>query len=153
MKQSKLVSVMFAFCLSCSMVVMAQEKGNWRAAGSTARSITGDVTISNEKIAINFATFPVSQIRALQPAEIKAAFDLDGNPTGTGSLYKLNIPATQKFLKKNSLCGAEDTQWMVTYLAGRDLQIAFFSASQVPLFTPEAIATTTNLCGIYTYVK
>jgi hypothetical protein len=153
MKQSKLFCVMLAFCLSCSMSVLAQERGNWRAASSNARSITGDLSLSAEKILISFTTFPIAQIRPLQPGELKAAFDLDGDAIGTGSLYKLNIPATQKFLKKNSLCGGEDTQWMVTHVVGHDLQVAFFSGSTAPVFTPEAIATTTNLCGIYAYVK
>jgi hypothetical protein len=132
---------------------MAQERGTWRAASKTAQSITGDVSISTEKLSINFVTFPVAQIRSLNPAELKAAFDLDADPTGVGSLYKLNIPGEKKFLHKNSLCGGDDTQWMVTYAAGRSLQLAFFSGPAMPVFTPEAIATTTNLCGTYAYVK
>jgi hypothetical protein len=153
MKQSRFFYVTLAFCLSCWVSIVAQERGNWRAASSTARSITGDIALSAEKILIGFTTFPIAQIRPLQPGELKAAFDLDTDPAGTGSLYKLNIPASQKFLKKNSLCGGEDTQWMVTHVVGHDMQVAFFSGAQVPLFTPEAIATTTNLCGIYAYVK
>ena len=153
MKQSKAFAVVVIFALTCITTLAAQEHGNWRAASSTARSITGDLNIATDKITLNFAIFTVSQIRALQPAEIKATFDLDGEPAGTGSLYKLNIPATQKFLKKNSLCGDETTQWMVTWAAGHNLQVAFFSGGPVPLFTPEAIATTTNLCGVFTYVK
>jgi len=153
MKQSKYFAAALALTLTCITTLAAQERGSWRAASSNAKSITGDLTLSVEKILISFTTFPIAQIRPLQPAEIKAAFDLDGEATGTGSLYKLNVPATQKFLKKNSLCGAEDTQWMVTHAVGHDLQVAFFSGPQVPIFTPEAIATTTNLCGIYAYVK
>ena len=153
MKQSKYFAAALALTLTCITTLAAQERGSWRAASSNAKSITGDLTLSVEKILISFTTFPIAQIRPLQPAEIKAAFDLDGEAAGTGSLYKLNVPATQKFLKKNSLCGAEDTQWMVTYVAGHNLQVAFFSGAPVPVLTPEAIATTTNLCGIYAYVK
>ncbi len=140
--------------LTLSTFASAQQvRGTWRATSKNAQSITGDVAISAEQMEIGFVIFPVSQIRALEPAEVKAAFDLDGEPAGTGSLYKLNIPATQKFLKKNSLCGDETTQWMVTYVAGRTLQLAFFSRAAVPKFTPEAIATTTDLCGVYTYTR
>lgn len=153
MKQSKLLSVTLAFCVTSSIGVLAQERGNWRAASSNARSITGDLSLAAEKILISFTTFPIAQIRPLQPAELNAAFDLDAGAAGTGSLYKLNIPATQKFLKKNSLCGADDTQWMVTHVTGHDLQVAFFSGAAVPIFTPEAIATTTSLCGVYVYVR
>ena len=144
---------MFAVALAFTCTLAAQERGNWRAVSSNARAITSDISLAAEKIQIGFTAFPISWIRPLQPAELKAAFVFDGDSAGTGSLYKLNIPATQKFLKKNSLCGADDTQWMVSYLAGRELQIAFFSGSKVPDLTPEAIANTTNLCGVYTYVK
>ena len=117
MKPSK----MFAVALAFTCTLAAQERGNWRAVSSNARAITSDISLSAEKIQIDFIAFPISWIRPLQPAELKAAFVFDGDAAGTGSLYKLNIPATQKFLKKNSLCGADDTQWMVTYLAGREL--------------------------------
>jgi hypothetical protein len=151
MKRS--VCAILAISLSCSTHLRAQERGTWRAASKTAQSITGDVSISTEKLSINFVNFPVAQIRSLKPAELKAAFDLDADPTGTGSLYKLNIPGEKKFVRKNSLCAGEDTQWMVTYVSGHSLQLAFFSGDQMPVFTPEAIATTTNLCGTYAYAR
>jgi hypothetical protein len=131
----------------------AQEKGNWHAASSTAKSITGDLTISAEKLSINFFGFPIAQIRALQPAEVSAAFDLDSAAGGTGNLYRLSIPGTTRFLHKNTLCGSEDTQWMATYVAGRSLQIVFFSGPKMPILTPEAIATSTDVCGTFSYVK
>jgi hypothetical protein len=131
----------------------AQEKGNWHAASSTARSITGDVTISNQKISINFSGFPIAQIRGLQPSEVGVAFDVDGAAGGSGNLYRLSIPGTTRFLHKNTLCGNEDTQWMATYVVGRSLQLAFFSGQKMPVFTPEAIAASTDLCGTFSYVK
>lgn len=150
MKFHKLVAV----TLALSTTLFAQQiRGSWRATSKNAQSITGDVAIAAEKIQISFTILPISQIRALQPAEIRAAFDLDGEPEGVGSMYKVNIPATQKFIKKNSLCGGETTEWMVTYVAGRQLRIAFFSGAKPPTFTPDAIATTTDLCGIYSYAK
>ena len=153
MKQTKLLGTILAFAFLHTVTAIAQEKGSWRAASSTARSITGDIAFATEKLTINFAIFPISQIRALKPEELKATFDLDGDIAGTGNMYKVNIPAKQKFLRKNSLCGAEDTQWMVTYVVGRDLHLALFSGQKVPAFTPEAIATTTDLCGVYNYVR
>ena len=149
----RILCAILALSLSGSALLFAQERGNWHAASKTAQSITGDVSISIEKLSINFVTFPIAQIRPLNPAELKAAFDLDGDPTGTGSLYKLNIPGDKKFLHKNSLCGGEATQWMVAYASGHTLQLAFFSGDPMPVFTPEAIATTTSLCGTYTYLK
>ena len=55
----------------------AQDKGYWRAVSSNANDITGDLTISDSKLAINFASFPLAQIRKLQPAEWSAIFDAD----------------------------------------------------------------------------
>ena len=140
--------------LVCSLPVTAQEKGNWRAASSTAQSITGDITFSEEKLSINFSGFPIARIRSLQPAELNAVFEPGSGPDrGTGSLYRLSIPAAKKFLHRNTMCGAEETQWMATLVAGHTLQLAFFSGPKPPVFTPDAIANTTSLCGTYTYAR
>ncbi len=140
--------------LTCSVVVAAaQEKGGWRATSSTARAITGDVAFSDEKIAINYASFPVAQIRELTPAEITAAFNAESSAGGSGNLYRLSIPAEKTFLHKNTLCGSEETQWVATFIAGHHLQLAFFSGPQMPVFTPDALANTTNLCGTFSYVR
>ena len=152
----KHLSTLLALLL-IALPLPAQERGYWRATSNTARSITGDLTLAEEKLIINFVAFPVSRIRALQRAEIGALFDTDTNApaaaTGNASLYRLNIPATRKFLRKNTLCGTEDTQWMVTYVAGHDLRVAFFSNPNPPLLTPEAIASSTDLCGTFSYTR
>ncbi len=133
--------------------VAAQEKGNWRAAGNTAKHITGDITFAGQKIAINFSAFTVAQIHDLQPVETAALFPGQSATNGSGSLYRTSIPAAKTFLHHNTLCGSEDTQWIATYVSGRDLQLAFFSGSQMPVFTPDALANTTNLCGTFAYVR
>jgi hypothetical protein len=152
MKRLKLLCAVVGW-VACTTVGMAQEKGNWRAASKTAASTTGDVAFTNEKISINFASFPIAQIRALQQVEIGAMFDSDSTAGGSGNLYRLSIPAVKKFLHKNSLCGDEETQWMTTYVHGRTLELAFFSGATMPVFTPDAIANATNLCGIYSYSR
>jgi hypothetical protein len=139
--------------LICCLTLTAQEKGMWRAASSNARSITGDVALSDEKITIDFSTFTMVRIRALDKSELSAAFDADANKNGSGSLYRLNVPSSRKFLRKNSLCGAEDTEWMATYVVGRSLQLAFFSGQKPPLLTLDALANSSDLCGTYAYVN
>jgi hypothetical protein len=139
--------------LVCCVMAAAQDKGDWRASSSTARSITGDVALSEEKIFINFLGFTVARIRGLEQAEASALFDPDGTAVGNGSLYRLNVPGEKKFLHKNSLCGSDDTQWMVTYVAGRSLQLAFFSGAKPPVFTPDALANSTEMCGKFGYVR
>ncbi len=138
---------------ACYAYVQAQELGYWRATSSTAQSVTGDVGLSETKISINFANFPVVRARDLQAGEISSVFDVDSNSGDKGRLYKLNIPASKKFMHKNTLCGGEDTQWMVTYVERNSLQIAFFSGQKAPVFTLDAISNSTNLCGTYTYTR
>lgn len=153
MKQWQSVAVMVASVLACCVPATAQEAGPWRAASKTASSITGDVALSDSRMAINFVTFTIARIRDLEPGEVSAVFDADANAGGRGHLYRLSIPADRKFLHKNTLCGSEDTQWMAAFVGGRDLHIAFFSGPKMPVFTPEAMANTTDLCGTFLYTR
>jgi len=135
------------------LTLPAQEKGNYRAVSKNAKSLTGDIAFANDKLFINFAGFTIAQIRSLTPAELAATFDADPATPATGNLYRTDIPAGRKFLHNNSLCGGEDTEWVLTYLSGRNLQLAFFSTIQMPVLTPEALTNSPNLCGIYTYTR
>ncbi len=141
------------FIAACSFPASAQDRGNWRAASSTAKSITGDIAITDGKLYINFFPFTLAQIRKLQPAETGAVFVGEGNGGGAGALYRLSIPASKRFLRHNSLCGSEETQWMVTSLVGGSLDVAFFSGSDMPVLTPEAMANSTDLCGTFSFVR
>jgi hypothetical protein len=151
MKCLKLLGALLACSLSFSVPLVAQDTGYWRAAGNTAKSITGDVALTSEKISINFSTYWIAQIRALTPAELSATFGLDANAPGTGNLYRLRIPSDKKLLHKNTLCGGEDTQWLATYSTGRTLQLAFFSTSKMPVLTAEAMTNNSDLCGVFQY--
>ena len=151
MKRFKRLSVVFACSLSCFLPALAQEAGYWRAASTTAKHITGDVALSDEKISINFSTYWIAQIRALTPAELSAAFGADA--PGSGNLYRLSIPSDKKLLHKGTLCGGEDTQWLATYSTGRALQLAFFSTSKMPVLTTEALTNNSNLCGVFGYSR
>jgi hypothetical protein len=137
--------------LACWLPCNAQDKGYWRAASSTANSITGDIALSDTKVTINFAVFALVQARRLNPGEVGAAFDADVNAGGTGVLYRLTVPAAKRFLHHNTLCGTEQTQWMATFVSGRTLQVAFFSGSDAPVFTLDALRNSTDLCGTFTY--
>jgi hypothetical protein len=153
MKRFQLLSVVFVCSLSCALPAVAQDAGYWRAASTTARHITGDVALSDEKISINFSTYWIAQIRTLTPAELSAAFNVDASAPGSGNLYRLSIPSDKKLLHKSTLCGGEDTQWLATYATGRTLQMAFFSTSQMPVLTAEALSNNSNLCGIFGYTR
>ncbi len=136
----------------CSAAARAQEdRGLWFAAGTNAHAITGDITIGEAKVTLNFATFPLAQIRRLKPVEVSAVFDADVNAGIEGTLYRLHVPPGKYIVKKNTLCGGEETQWMATYATGHMLKVAFFSGDDMPVFTFDAISTSTTLCGTYTY--
>jgi len=139
--------------LACAVSCAAQDKGYWRAASNTAESITGDIALSNSKVTIDFSGFPLVAVRALKPAEVSAVFDADVNANPSGALYRVSIPATKRFLHHNTLCGDEDTDWMATFVSGKELQVAFFSGSDSPVFTMDAISHSTALCGTYFYSR
>ena len=131
----------------------AQDGGAWIAASTNATSITGDIAIAKEKVSIDYISFPLASIRPLKPVEVSAVFDADVNAGISGMLYRLRVPAAQRFLKKNRLCGDEDTQWMATYVAGHTLEVAFFSGDDMPVFTFDAISKSTALCGTFAYAR
>jgi hypothetical protein len=130
-----------------------EDRGYWRAASSNALAITVDVNIGELKVTINFATFALAPIRRLKPVEVSSMFDADVNAGIEGSLYRLMVPARKYIVRKNTLCGDEDTQWMATYAAGRTLKVAFFSGDDEPVFTFDAIQKSTALCGTYVYAR
>ncbi len=136
---------------SCIAARAQEDRGLWRAASTNAHAITGDVTIADAKVTLNFLTFPLAAIRRLKPVEVSAVFDADVNAGIEGTLYRLRIPAAQFIVRKNTLCGNEDTQWMATYVTGHTLRVAFFSGDDMPSFTFDAMQNTTALCGKYTY--
>ena len=152
------VTTFFALALLFAAPSIAQERGSWSPASKTAQSITGDVTFNGDRMTINFFGLTIAEIRPLKSEEASAAFS-DASalePGGTGHLYRLSIPGDKRFLHKNTLCGSDETQWMATYVSGRSgkhLEIAFFSNATPPVFTPEALRDSPNLCGTFAYVR
>ena len=137
----------------CSLSSAAQDQGYWRAASSMAETVTGDIAISSTKLTINFASFPIVQVRRLKPAEVSAVFDADVHAGIEGTLYRLSIPANKRFLRRNTLCGDETTTWMATYVSGRSMQVAFFSGDREPVFKFGVISNSPAFCGAYTYAR
>ena len=152
MRKRILLGAAACLALVCSLSSAAQDKGYWRASSSTAEAITGDIAISENKLTINFTGFVLAPIRKLGADEVAAAFDADVNTAGSGNLYRLSVPAAKRFLHHNTLCGTADTQWMATYVDEGTLRVAFFSGSDAPVFTFDAIANSTALCSTFTYV-
>ena len=139
-----------AMCLA-ARVSAQEDRGLWSATSTNAHAITGDITIGEAKVTLNFFMFPLAQIRRLKPVEVSAVFDADVNAGIEGTLYRLRIPGGQNFMHKNTLCGGEDTQWMATYVTGHTLKVAFFSGDDMPVFTFDAMQNTTTVCGSFVY--
>ena len=139
--------------LACSLSCAAQDKGYWRAASTETTKMTGDISITESKLTINFVKFPLAPIRRLKPVEVSAVFDADVNAGIGGDLYRLRVPANKPIVQHNTLCGGEDTQWMATYVMGRTMRVAFFSGDEMPVFTFDAISKSTDLCGTFAYSR
>ena len=140
-------------CIAGSVPAIAQDKGYWRAASSNANQITGDIVISDTKLTIDFLGYSLASIRKLTQAEAGVAFDVDVNAAGGGNLYRLSVPGDKRFLHKNTLCGSEETQWMVTYVQASTLHVAFFSGANMPVLTGEALSNSNDVCGIFSYSR
>jgi hypothetical protein len=156
MKRSvrRIAVIVLVLAAMCGASARAQEdRGYWRAASTNALAITGDMNIGELKVTIDFLTFPLAPIRRLKPVEVSSMFDADVNAGIEGSLFRLKVPAAQRFLHKNTLCGSEDTQWMATYVGGKTMQVAFFSGDDEPVFTFDAVQKSSALCGVYTYAR
>ena len=128
-----------------------EDRGLWRAASTNAHAITGDIAIAEAKLTINFLVFPLAAIRRLKPVEVRAVFDADVSAGIEGTLYRLHVPPHQNIVRKNTLCGGEETQWMATYATGHTLKVAFFSGDDMPVFTFDTMQNATTLCGTYVY--
>lgn len=153
MKRQILTGAAFGLLLAGSMSAVAQEQGYWRAASSNANAITGDITIGSSRVTIDYFTFTLAPIRKLKPVEVSSVFDADVNAGIEGMLYRLKVPPGQRFMHKNTLCGDEETQWMATYVAGRTLNVAFFSGDDEPVFTFDAIQHSSAVCGAFSYSR
>ena len=147
------VLVLVVVAMAWPVVGGAQEKGYWRAASQTAKSITGDVSFTKEKVTINLSSYWIAQIRTITPEEAGAAFGAESVDGGSGNLYRLSIPGDMKFLRKNTLCGGEDVQWAVTYVVGHRLAMDLFSSKQMPVLTAAGLKDAPNLCGTFFYMK
>ena len=148
----KFVAVVMGLLL-CAGAARAQELGYWRAESSTAKSITGDISFGSEKMSINFYLTTIAEIRALKGEEVASVFDIAADSGAQGKLFRVSIPGSKVFLHKNKLCGSDDTQWVATFVSGKEMQVAFFSGSQMPVFTRDAISNSSDLCGTFTYVR
>lgn len=143
-----------AAMLSGAARARAQEdRGAWMPSSANAKAITGPIVIAEGKVTLDYWIFPMAMIRRLKPVEVSSVFDADVNAGISGTLYRLRVPAAQRFERKNTLCGDQDAQWMATYVTGKKMNVAFFSGDDVPQFTFGAIQNSSALCGTFGYTR
>ncbi len=130
-----------------------EDHGAWMSASTNARAITGDMVIADGKVTIDYWIFPLAIIRRLKPVEVSSVFDADVNAGISGTLYRLRVPAAQRFEHKNTLCGEEDAQWMATYVTGKKMEVAFFSGDDIPVFSFDAVQKSSTLCGTFAFTR
>ncbi|MGA2570623.1 MAG: hypothetical protein ABSF23_08900 [Terracidiphilus sp.] len=153
-KRAVVAGIVLVVALVGAAQARAQEdQGYWRAASASANSTTGDITITKDRVTIDYFVYTMAPIRRLKPVEVSAVFDADVNAGINGTLYRLRVPAGQRFLHRNTLCGSEDTQWMATYVTGKTLKVALFSGEDMPEFTFEAISKSSAVCGTFAYSR
>jgi hypothetical protein len=148
-----LLAVVMLVLFAVPTVCNAQDKGYWHAMSSNANKITGDITISESRLTINFIGYSLAPIRKINPTEAASVFDVDINQAGSGSVYRLKIPGDKRFLHHNTLCGSEDTEWMVTFVEEHTLHVALFSGAEMPVLTHDALANSTEVCGVFAYER
>jgi hypothetical protein len=68
-------------------------------------------------------------------------------------LYRVQISSDKKFLHKNSLCGGEETDWVVTWVSAKKLNVAMFSGGSIPGLTQDAVSNGQRLCGTFMYTR
>jgi hypothetical protein len=157
MKARLLLALAAALFAAVPPAATAQAKtpdmGYWVPVNSSARTITGELALFPTRLTLNLINFPVAPIHALTPAEIRAVFPGE-TPDSGGNLYRVRIPAAQRFLNHNTLCGTDQAEWLVTTLINRQLYVAFFSGTEMPVFTPEALEKSSDLhCGTFSYSR
>jgi len=136
----------------------AQPQEKWVAMSNTAVNITGDITISPDKLTMGGIDYPLTLVRTLDAqhlSDVGSRF-VEGvdNPTGA-RLYKTRIPATIKPLRGGATICEKDARWLLTvkgswaYIKKPELSLVFFESDAEP-----NLATATEsaeFCGTFNY--
>lgn len=131
----------------------APDVGHWNGANDRTVNMTGELAITPTELTIYESKFPLVLVRKLTPVEVGSVFDADTNARIGGTLYSLHAPPNVYYTGGSPLCGKEFIRWMATYVSGRTLYVAFFSGNDTPVFTFDAIADSTAMCGTYVYKR
>jgi hypothetical protein len=126
------------------------------AISRTAEAITGDIEYSTDNaITILNKGYPLTLVHVLRGSEVEDAARIfsmsapSADSSALRALYRINIPAGDKFLNGNTICGTASTRWVISLSDNENVDIwniAFFSGNSEPNLESEA-----NLCGTFRY--
>jgi len=126
------------------------------AISRTAEAITGDIEYSTDNtITILNKSYPSTLVHVLRGREVENAarmFSISApaaDSSALRALYRINIPADDKLLNGNTICGTANARWVVYLSDDENLDVwnvAFFSGDSEPNLESEA-----NLCGTFRY--
>ena len=139
--------------LGASGASAGERMKTWYALSANAIAVTNNIDLSESKLSIGFVYYTLNRNHDLKPTEASAVFDIDPAEPGSGALYRTFIPAGTRFQRNNTLCGGEDVQWMAKWATAQELKVAFFSSSEPPVLTFDAVSRSQDLCGVYTYKR
>ncbi len=126
----------------------------WTAVSKTAMGVTGDLLVRPRSVAMAGHTIPLAFLHTLAGAPLQQAaalFPVPVNSRLRGALYKVSVPATTSFMRRNTLCGKQRTTFFVLLTDGSDLQLAMFAGRNEPNLSANAVANSTEFCGTYSY--
>lgn len=114
----------------------------WTAVSTTAMAITGDITLSPQKLVAAGKTFPLT-----------VAADVTAFGTATGPkaarILKVTVPADPVLLHGNTLCGSP-IRWIVVYRGdgGKELNLAASGGDAMPMAESDR-----GVCGTFLYAR
>jgi len=141
---------------SASVVAQKSSKQVWIAASQTARSITGDITLTSDKLILAHTTFPLTFVRDVKKEKLEDAgkiVDLSGSPS-SARLFKTLVSRHSILLNSNTICGPDaDATWMLAVYNRGTLSLTFFSGAKEPNLDYKAAEASPYICGTYMYVS
>lgn len=132
---------------SPALTTKADTTTDWQAMSTTAMSITGDITLSGDRI-----TFANGQFLDLQPVEQDAA---NGQ-----TLFRVTTKANPELLNGNRICGSQPIDYLLAQTregapGQSELQLMAYyypaplRLAQLPLKDKNSV--THMMCALYTY--
>jgi hypothetical protein len=150
------VATLVAGCASVTSLTQTPEHAppsiattHWQAMSTTAMSITGDITLTNDRL-----TFSNQDFLTIEP--------VDRNAEDGQTLFRVTTKTNPELLNGNLICGNQPIDYLLVQISGEvtgqsDMQLkAYYYPEQLrladlPLKDKDSL--THLMCALYTYVS